>query len=229
MINISWQYENSLSLHEGISQLSDFIANFGNFQFYSAVFSDINLLCQKNYQFYFQCASPVILMLTTFFASLCQIPSQKLELTDGSCKRKRILSVHTATGQEKKSTASTQIFTRCRLYFLCSPSCPIKLESSSVALHVHIFQKERTSSTKPSGSLGVLMKCSSHRSKRNEADPFTTCGCRSPKRLKVNKTLEEIISIVSVYECNKNSNEDLRKKIFFWFYHNHFSTATLQC
>lgn len=130
-------------------------------------------------------------------------------MTDGSCKRKRILSVHTATGQEKKSTSSTQIFTCCRLYFLCSPSCPIKLESSSVALYVHIFQRERMSLTKPLGSLGVLMKCSSHRSKSNKAGPFTTCGHTSPKQLKVNETPEEIISIVSVYECNKNSNEDL--------------------
>lgn len=161
-INIFWHYENSLFQHEDLSQLSVFISHFGNFQYnWTAFIWNQSLLSKKLLVLF-----PVYNTSNSNTHEILHIslPDPFLEIRNDRWDlwEKRILSVHTAQGQVKKSTSSAWIFTSYCLCFLCSLSHLIKPESSSIALHACIFQKERISLIKPLGSPGVWWKCSLH-------------------------------------------------------------------
>lgn len=132
-INIFWHYENNYFQHENISQLNVCIAYFGSFQFNWTAFIWHQSVLPKILFVLF----PVYNTSNSNTREILHISLQDPCLDTRNDRwdlwQKRILSVHTAQGQEKKSTSSTQIFT---CYCRCNASWLIKPESSSIVLHV---------------------------------------------------------------------------------------------
>lgn len=120
-INVFWHYENSFFKHEDVSQLSIFIANFGNFQFNWTAFVWLQSLLSKKLSVLF----PVYNTSNSNTHEILHVslPDPFLETRNDRWNlwEKRILSAHTAQGQEKKSTSSAGIFSGYCFCFLCSP------------------------------------------------------------------------------------------------------------